>query len=63
MQKDDEVPAPPMEYTLLVYRRKMKISWQEAMDTPWDIVQQDIEMMNLEDEYKPTQSRVPQVIE
>jgi hypothetical protein len=63
MGTDIEVPDPPTAYTLLLYRRKMKISWQEAMDTPWYIVQQDIEMMNFEDEYRPRPPKSPQVLE
>jgi hypothetical protein len=42
-----------------MYRRKMKISWQEAMETPWEVVQKDIEMMNMEDEFRPRQPKNP----
>jgi hypothetical protein len=40
-----------MAYQIYVWRKKMKIGWLEAMQTPIEIIKQDLEMMTLENKY------------
>jgi hypothetical protein len=47
----DPFGAPPMAYQIYVWRKKMKIGWLEAMQTPVEIIKQDLEMMTLENKY------------
>jgi hypothetical protein len=54
--KESEDP-PPIAYQIYVWRKKMKVGWFEAMQTPISIIKQDLEMMSFENKYlqKPTE--------
>lgn len=41
----------PFKYQFYVWRSKMKIDWQTAIETPVQVIMQDLEMLALEKEY------------
>jgi hypothetical protein len=51
--KDVELPAPPLAYVVMLWRRKMHVGYFEAMRTPFEVIATDLEMMDLEAEYGP----------
>ena len=44
---------PPMQYTILKYRREMHMSYNDVMNLPVSVFENDIQMMNYEAEYAP----------
>jgi len=49
-----KVPNPPMSYKLHVWRRKMGMSFEQMEVTPAEIIFQDLEFINLENQYIKT---------
>lgn len=45
--------SAPQEYQLFVWRKLMRVSYNEAMATPYEVVLQDLEMSGLEDRFQP----------
>lgn len=42
------VPAAPFELALLRYRKEMGLSWQELLETPWEVLAMDMEIFEIE---------------
>lgn len=43
----------PQQYQLYLWRKKMNVSWSDMLNTPMWVIQQDMEMSNLEAEFRP----------
>ena len=51
--KDRDIPAPPLAYTIMLWRRKMGVGYFEAMRMPLSVILDDLEMMDIEAEFMP----------
>jgi len=49
----------PFIYQLYLWRRKMNVGWFEAMQTPYEVIMQDLGIMELEGEYLHKQPEAP----
>lgn len=38
----------PIELVFLRYRQAFNLSWNDFLETPWNIVQQDLEILSIE---------------
>ena len=42
------MPPAPVELIYLRYRQAMHISWQEFLATPWEVVNMDLQILDVE---------------
>jgi hypothetical protein len=48
---DYHIPPPPFKYSVLKYRQRMEIGYEEAVRLPHKVMYQDIEMLNIEADF------------
>ena len=54
MQVSDlpEMPPVPLEYQLYVWRKKMHVSYNDMLATPFEAIMHDLEMMGMEGNFR-----------
>lgn len=54
-EKKTSLPEPPMSYRLFQWREHMHVSYEDMLKTPASVIMDDINMINLENQFKPTE--------
>lgn len=54
---EDSSEQMPIEYAIHVWRRKMHVSWQEAMATPIAVITRDLEYISIENTIRSAVSK------
>ena len=50
--QDITLPQAPIELIFLRYREHFNLSWGEFLETPWDVISKDLEILSIEAEIK-----------
>jgi len=50
--KDVKLPTVPFELIVLRYRERFHISYKQFLETPWEIIIQDLEIWEIENDIK-----------